>query len=51
MAYFCEKREALLLPYDLNIRKNLDYSHWNYDRFDLDNWTDEKCKIELRFYK
>ena len=54
MAFFRETREALLLTYDqhdLNTSKNSGYPYWNYDRFDLDNWTDDKCKTDLRFYK
>ena len=54
MDFFRETREALLLTYDqhdLNTSKNPDYAYWNYDRFDLDNWTDDECKTDLRFYK
>ena len=65
MASFRETREALLLKcdqqliddkefgllYDLSTSKNPGYPHWNYDRFDLDIWTDDKCKTDLRFYK
>ena len=65
MASFRETREALLLAfdqnlindeefvllYDLNRSKNPDYPYWNYERFDLDKWTDAECKTELRFYK
>ena len=65
MASFRETREALLLTYDqqltndkefvllynLNTSRNPDYPHWNYDRFDLDNWADDECKTDLRFYK
>ena len=54
MAFFREAREALLLTYDqhdLNTSKNSGYPYWNYDRFDLDNQTDDKCKTDLRFYK
>ena len=65
MASFRETREASLITYDqqlrndeefvllydLNISKNPDYPHWNYNRCDLDNWTDDECKTDLRFYK
>ena len=43
--------EEFVLLYDLNTSKNPDYPHWNYDRFDLDNWTYDVCKTDLRFYK
>ena len=43
--------EEFVLLYDLNTSKNPDYPHWNYDRFNLDNWTDDECKTDLRFYK
>ena len=31
--------------------KNLDYHYWNYKRFDLDDWSNEECSGDLRFYK
>ena len=37
--------------YNLNTSKNFDYPCWNYSRFDLDDWSDEKCRSELSFYK
>ena len=65
MASFRETREVLLLAYDedlindeefvllynLNTSKNFDYHYWNYNRFDLNNWSDEECRGDLRFYK
>ena len=65
MASFRETREALLLAYDedlindeefvllynLNTSKNLDYPFWNYSRFDLDDWNDNECRSDLRFYR
>ena len=65
MASIREIREALLLTYDqqlindeefvllydLKASKNPDYLHWNYDRFDLNNWTDDECITYLIFYK
>ena len=65
MASFCDTREALLLAYhqdltndeelfllcNLNTSTNFDYCYWNYNRFDLDDWSDEECRSDLRFYK
>ena len=36
---------------NFNTSKIPDYPHWNYDRFDLDTWTDDECKTDLRFYR
>ena len=36
---------------NFNTSKTPDYPHWNYDRFDLDTWTDDECKTDLRFYR
>ena len=43
-------KEYILL-YDLSTSKNSDYPHRNYDRFDLDVWTDDEYKTDVRFYK
>ena len=65
MASFCETRETLLLAYNedlitdeefvllynLNTSKNFDYPQWNYNRFDLDEWSDEECRSDLRSFK
>ena len=65
MATFREAREALLfayqdgsiddtefaLLYDLNSSENLEFPYWKYGRFDLDSMTDDKCKVEFRFFK
>ena len=65
MASFRETREALLLTcdedlindeefvllYNLNTSKNFDYSYWNYNRFNLDDWSDEECRRTLDFIK
>ena len=65
MASFRETREALLLVYDedlindeefvllynLNESRNFDCPYWNYSRFDLDDWSDEECGSDLRFFK
>ena len=37
--------------YNLNTSKNFYYPYWNYNRFVLDDWSVEECRIDLRFYK
>ena len=58
MASFRETREVLPLTYDQNLKnlfyctsKNFDYPFWNYNRFDLHDWSDEERRSDLRFYK
>ena len=34
--------EGILL-YDINTSKNIDFPYWNYNKFELDNLTDEEC--------
>ena len=43
--------EEFVLLYDLHTSKNLDYTYWSYDEFDLENWTDAECRPKLRFLK
>ena len=43
--------EELLLLYDINSSKNIDYPYWNYHQFDLENISTEECWSEFRFYK
>ena len=45
------REEELVVLYDLNISKNLDFPYWNYLRFDLDSRTDGECKSDLKFHK
>lgn len=65
MASFRDTRDALLIAYDqqlmndeefillynINTSKNFDYPYWNYELFKLDNWSDDECRSDLRFYK
>ena len=65
MAAFRETRNALLLAHSADIipdkkfvllyephtSKNLDYTYWSYNEFDLENWTDTERRSELRFLK
>ena len=37
--------------YDHNTSKNPDFTYWNYQQFDLEDLSHEKCKAEFRFYK
>ena len=41
--------EVLLLLFDVNRSTNLDFSYWSYESFDLDSWSEDECKSELRF--
>ena len=42
----------LVLLYDLHKSKNPEFLYWNYERFDLDQKTnDNNCKAEFRFYR
>ena len=36
---------------NLNASKNFDYPYWDYSRFFLDDWSDEECRSDHRFYK
>ena len=61
MPYLREVREALFLAHLNNIiddeefvclydlKKNLDYPYWNYEKFSLDELTDDECWSEFRF--
>lgn len=33
----------ILYLYDINRSANLDYSHWHYSLFDLQNFADPEC--------
>ena len=43
--------DEFLLLYDLNVSKNPDLPYWSYEKFELDNLTDDECKAEFRFLK
>ena len=43
--------EEFLMLHNLNSSKNPDFPYWNYQKFDLENSSDEECKAEFRFYK
>ena len=40
--------EELLLPFDVNFLTNLDLLYRRYESFDLDSWSADECKNELR---
>ena len=42
--------EELLLLFDVNRSTNLDLPYWSYESFDLDSWSEDECKSELRFF-
>ena len=41
--------EELLLLFDGNRSTNLDLPYWSYESFNLDSWSENECKSELRF--
>ena len=43
--------EEFVLLKDINTSKNLDFSYWNYDPFNLDVYTEDECWTEFRFFK
>ena len=65
MASFRQTRNALMLAhsedlideeeffflYDINKSKNLDFPYWKYKNFDLEEWSDDECLSDFRFYK
>ena len=40
--------EELLLLFDANHSTNLDLPYWSCECFDLDSWSEDECKSELR---
>ena len=42
--------EEFTLLYEENYSRGI-FPYWKYDKFDLDDWDEEECKVELRFYK
>ena len=40
--------EELLLLFDVNFLTNLDLLYRRYESFDLDSWSEDECKNELR---
>ena len=45
---FINEPEFVLL-YDLHKSKNPEFPYWNYERFDLDEKTNDECKAGFRF--
>ena len=45
---FINEQEFVLL-YDAYKSTNPDFPYWNYERFDLDEKTNDECKTEFRF--
>ena len=37
--------------FDINTAKSPDFPYWNYEAFELDMMSDDKCLVEFRFYK
>ena len=47
---FINEQEFVLL-YDCHKSTNPEFPYWNYDRFDLDEKSNDECKAEFRFYR
>ena len=43
--------EELLLLQDLNHFQNFELPYWKYQKFDLDNWSDDECWVDFWFRK
>ena len=43
--------EEFILSFDINRSTNLDLPYWNYEKFDLENMSNDECKAEFRFLK
>ena len=43
--------EEFMLLYDINSTKNPDFPYWKYEKFDLENMTDDECQAQLSFLK
>ena len=42
--------EEFVVLYEENYSREL-YPYWNFETFDIENWTDAQCRTELRFAK
>ena len=40
--------QEFVLVYDTHKSTNPEFPYWNYERFDLDEKTNDKCKAEFR---
>ena len=43
--------QEFVLLYDLHKPKKPEFPYWNYERFDLDQKTNDECKAEFCFYR
>ena len=43
--------DAFLLLYDLNKSRNPEYNYLDYEKFDLDNISEDDCYAEFRLKK
>ena len=46
-----DKKEYLVMLYDLNTPKNPVFPYKNYERFELTDMDEAECKAEFRFKK
>ena len=47
----CINDGELLMLYDINNSENLDIPYWKYGRFDFQEYGDDECLANFRFYK
>ena len=47
---FINEQEFAIL-YDAHKSTNPEFPYWNYERFDLDEKTEDECMAEFRFYR
>ena len=47
---FLNEQEFVLL-YDAHKSKNPEFRYWNYERFNLEDKTNDECKAEFRFLR
>ena len=45
----CMNEQEFILLYNAYKSTNPDFPYWNYERFDLDEKTNDECKAEFRF--
>ena len=41
--------KELHLLFDANCSTSLDFPYWSCESFDLDSWSEDECKSEMRF--
>ena len=44
-------QQEFAILYDAHKSTNPEFPYWNYERFDLDEKTEDECMAEFRFYR